>query len=253
MHTKIERQKQKDLIDPDRHKNRILAQMKVDLHMAELPVHIECFDNSNIQGEYPVAAMVQFLNTLPNKKGYRHFNIKTVEGPNDYASMEEVVRRRYSRLLAEGSKIPQLIIVDGGKGQLSSAVKVLKEIGIYGKVTIIGIAKRLEEIYFPYDSVPLYLNKTSETLKIIQRLRDEAHRFGITHHRNRRQKGTIKSELTSIKGIGFSTAQALLRKFKSVKKVKEADSEELESVIGKSKAAIVINYFRDKSTPKSDK
>ncbi len=246
MHTKIDRQKQKDLIDPDRHKNRIMAQMKIDLHMAVLPVHIECFDNSNIQGEYPVAAMVQFLNTLPNKKGYRHFNIKTVEGPNDYASMEEVVRRRYSRLLAESGKIPQLIVVDGGKGQLSSAVKVLKEIGLYGKVTIIGIAKRLEEIYFPNDSIPLYIDKTSETLKIIQRLRDEAHRFGITHHRNRRQKGTIKSELTLIKGIGFSTAQTLLRKFKSVKKIREAGSEELEAIIGKSKAMIIVNYFRAK-------
>ncbi len=242
-HTKIERKKQKDLIDPDRHKKRILAQMKKDLHMGELPVQIECFDNSNIQGDYPVAAMVQFLNAAPNKKAYRHFNIKTVEGANDYASMEEVVQRRYSRLVAESKSLPQLIIVDGGKGQLSSAVKALKSVGIYGKTTIIGIAKRLEEIYFPNDSVPLYLDKTSETLKIIQRLRDEAHRFGITHHRKKRELGTIKSVLTSIEGIGFSTAQKLLWKFKSVKKVKIASEKELALVIGNSKATIVYNYF----------
>ena len=242
-HTMIERQKQKDLIDPDRHKNRILAQMKKDLHMSELPVQIECFDNSNIQGEYPVAAMVQFLNVVPNKKAYRHYNIKTVEGPNDYASMEEVVKRRYSRLIDENKSLPQLIIVDGGKGQLSSAVTALKAVGLYGKMTIIGIAKRLEEIYFPNDSVPLYLDKTSETLKIIQRLRDEAHRFGITHHRKKRELGTIKSELTSIEGVGFSTAQKLLRKFKSVKKIKNTDEKELALVIGKSKAIIVYNYF----------
>ncbi len=242
-HSMIERQKQKDLIDPDRHKKRILAQMKKDLHMSELPTHIECFDNSNIQGDYPVAAMVQFIDTLPNKKGYRHYNIKTVEGPNDYASMEEVVGRRYSRLLKEEKPIPQLIIVDGGKGQLSSAVNALKSINLYGKVTIIGIAKRLEEIYFPNDPVPLYLDKTSESLKIIQRLRDEAHRFGITHHRKKREKGTIKSELTSIDGVGYSTAQKLLWKFKSVKKIKQSELNELEEAIGKAKAAIVYNYF----------
>lgn len=245
-HTKIERQKQKDLIDPDRHKNRVLAQMKKDLHMVDLPIQIECFDNSNIQGEYPVAAMVQFINTIPNKKAYRHFNIKTVEGPNDYASMEEVVNRRYSRLIAEKLSLPQLIIVDGGKGQLSSAVKALKEIGLYGKITVIGIAKRLEEIYFPNDSIPLYLDKTSETLKIIQRLRDEAHRFGITHHRKKRELGTIKSVLTSIEGVGYSTAQKLLWKFKSVKRIKGANLEEIEAVIGKSKAKIVFNYFQQK-------
>lgn len=242
-HTKIERQKQKDLIDPDRHKKRILAQIKKDLHMGTLPVQIECFDNSNIQGDYPVAAMVQFLNAIPNKKAYRHFNIKTVEGANDYASMEEVIKRRYSRLIAENKSLPQLIIVDGGKGQLSSAVKALKSINLYRKITIIGIAKRLEEIYFPNDSIPLYLDKTSETLKVIQRLRDEAHRFGITHHRKRRESGTIKSVLTSINGIGFSTAQKLLWKFKSVKKVKNALKEDIALVIGKSKAQVVFNYF----------
>jgi len=246
-HYKIERQKQKTLIDPDRHKKRILAQMMKDLHMKELPVHIECFDNSNIQGEYPVAAMVQFVDTLPNKKAYRHYNIKTVEGPNDYASMEEVVKRRYTRLINEGQRLPQLIIVDGGKGQLSSAVKALGSVDLYGKITIIGIAKRLEEIYFPNDSVPLYLDKTSETLKVIQRLRDEAHRFGITHHRKKREKGTIKSELTSIVGVGNSTAQKLLLKFKSVKRVKLATEEEIESTIGKLKAAIVFSYFHSES------
>ncbi len=245
-HAKIEKKKQKDLIDPDRHKKRILAQMKKDLHMHELPVQIECFDNSNIQGEYPVAAMVQFINAAPYKKAYRHFNIKTVEGANDYASMEEVVQRRYSRLIAENKSLPQLIIVDGGKGQLSSAVKALKSINLYGKITIIGIAKRLEEIYFPNDSIPLYLDKTSETLKVIQRLRDEAHRFGITHHRKKRELGTIKSVLTSIEGIGFSTAQKLLWKFKSVKKIKLANEEELDLVVGKSKATLVYSYFHQK-------
>lgn len=242
-HTKIERQKKRDLIDPDRHKKRILSQIKKDLHMGELPVQIECFDNSNIQGDYPVAAMVQFLDAVPNKKAYRHFNIKTVEGANDYASMEEVIKRRYVRLVNENKSLPQLIIVDGGKGQLSSAVKALKSINLYGKLTIIGIAKRLEEIYFPNDSIPLYLDKTSETLKVIQRLRDEAHRSGISHHRKRRESGTIKSVLTSIDGIGFSTAQKLLWKFKSVKKVKNATKEELAIVIGKSKAMVVFNYF----------
>ena len=247
-HYKIEKQKQKDLIDPDRHKNRILAQMQTDLHMTELPKHIECFDNSNIQGEYPVAAMVQFIDTIPNKKAYRHFNIKTVEGANDYASMEEVVKRRYTRLLVEEKSLPQLVIVDGGKGQLSSAVSALKEIGLYGKIAIIGIAKRLEEIYFPNDSIPLYLDKTSESLKIIQRLRDEAHRFGITHHRKKREKGTIKSVLTTIEGVGYSTAQKLLWKFKSVKKVKLATEEEISGTIGKAKAAIVFGFFHPKGS-----
>ena len=244
-HTMIEKQKQKDLINPNRHKNRILAQMQKDLRMNVIPSHIECFDNSNFQGDYPVAAMVQFIDTLPNKKGYRHYNIKTVEGPNDFASMEEVVKRRYSRLLNENKSLPQLIIVDGGKGQLSSAVKALKSIGLYGKIAIVGIAKRLEELYFTDDSVPLYINKTSETLKVIQRMRDEAHRFGITHHRKKFEKGTIKSELTSIEGIGFSTAQKLLWKFKSVKKIRAASLNDLSDVIGKSKAKIVFSYFNN--------
>ncbi|MDP2723837.1 MAG: excinuclease ABC subunit UvrC [Bacteroidales bacterium] len=240
---KLDRQKQRDLVDPDRHKNRILNQLKSDLHLAELPVQIECFDNSNFQGDYPVAAMVQFINAKPNKKGYRHFIIKTVEGPNDFASMEEIISRRYSRLMNEEQALPQLIVVDGGKGQLSAAVKALKSINLYGKVAIIGIAKRLEEIYFPNDSIPIYLDKTSESLKIIQQLRDEAHRFGITHHRKRLEKGTIKSELTEIKGIGKSTTKTLLLELKSVKNIQQATLEKLSEMIGPAKAAIVWNHF----------
>jgi excinuclease ABC subunit C len=240
---KLDRQKQRDLVDPDRHKNRILNQLKSDLHLAELPVQIECFDNSNFQGDYPVAAMVQFINAKPNKKGYRHFIIKTVEGPNDFASMEEIISRRYSRLMNEEQSLPQLIVVDGGKGQLSAAVKALKSINLYGKVAIIGIAKRLEEIYFPNDSIPIYLDKTSESLKIIQQLRDEAHRFGITHHRKRLEKGTIKSELTEIKGIGKSTTKTLLLELKSVKNIQQATLEKLSEMIGPAKAAIVWNHF----------
>ena len=240
---RLERQKQMSLTDPARHKKRVLTQMMQDLRMNELPVYIECFDNSNIQGSYPVAAMVRFVNTRPSKKDYRHFNIKTVEGPNDFASMEEIVHRRYSRLLREKKQLPQLIVIDGGKGQLSSAVKSLKALDLYGKITIIGIAKKLEEIYFPNDPVPLYIDKKSETLKIIQQLRDEAHRFGITHHRRQREKGTVKSELTAIEGIGFSTAQKLLWKFRSVKKVKAASEEELAALIGKAKAGVVYVHF----------
>ncbi len=247
----MERRKQASLIDPDRHKKRILNRMQKDLRMNVLPETIECFDNSNIQGSYPVAAMVQFVNTKPNKKAYRHFNIKTVEGPDDYASMEEIILRRYGRLQKEGESLPQLIVVDGGKGQLSSAVKSLKVLGLYGKITIIGIAKRLEELYFPGDPLPLYLDKTSETLKIIQQLRDEAHRFSITHHRKRREKGTIKSQLTAIEGVGFSTSQKLLRKFKSVKRVKKASFEELSTVIGKAKALVVFGHFHPKENKKS--
>ncbi|MFZ4399126.1 MAG: excinuclease ABC subunit UvrC [Bacteroidales bacterium] len=240
---KLEKQKQKDLVDPERHSKRILNQMMKDLRLNEIPSHIECFDNSNIQGSYPVAAMVVFKNAKADKKEYRHFNIKTVEGPNDFASMEEVVYRRYKRLLEEEKSLPQLIIVDGGKGQLSSALKSLEKLGLRGKISIIGVAKKLEEIYYPNDSIPMYLDKKSETLKIIQQLRDEAHRFGITHHRNIRDKGTLKSVLTEIEGIGFTTAQALLRKFKSVKNIQKADSEEIQKTIGKAKAEIIKNYF----------
>jgi len=240
---KMERLKQQELIDPERHSNRILEKMKADLRMPALPTTIECFDNSNFQGEYPVASMVQFVNAKPNKKAYRHFNIKTVEGPDDFASMEEIILRRYGRLLKEHKPLPELIIVDGGKGQLSAAVKSLEKLALYGKITIIGIAKKLEEIYFPHDSLPLYLDKKSESLRIIQRLRDEAHRFGITHHRKRRQKGTLHSELTKIKGIGKETAQKLLKAFKSVKQIKLQDEKSLASVVGQSKAKIVYQYF----------
>jgi len=240
---KLDRQKQQDLVDPDRHKNRILNQLKTDLRLPSLPVQIECFDNSNFQGDYPVAAMVQFMNAKPHKKGYRHFIIKSVEGPNDFASMEEIILRRYGRLQQEEKPLPQLIVVDGGKGQLSAAVKSLKTLGLYGKIAIIGIAKRLEEIYFPEDSIPLYLDKTSESLKVIQHLRDEAHRFGITHHRQRLEKGTIKTELTEIKGVGKSTTQKLLLTFKSVKNIRLATQEELEKVIGPAKAQVVWKHF----------
>ncbi len=240
---KIEKQKQKDLIDPERHTKRILNGMKKDLRLKELPVHIECFDNSNIQGDYPVAAMVVFKNAKSCKKEYRHFNIKTVEGANDFASMEEIIFRRYKRLLDEKKPLPQLIVVDGGKGQLSATLKSLEKLNLRGKISTIGIAKKLEEIFYPEDSLPLYIDKKSETLKIIRQLRDEAHRFSITHHRKKREKGTIKSVLTEIDGIGYSTSQKLLQKFRSVKNIKKATIEELQKVVGKSKAKIVFEYF----------
>ncbi|MBE9484220.1 MAG: excinuclease ABC subunit C, partial [Bacteroidetes bacterium] len=242
---KLEKQKKLDLTDPERHSRRILETMKGDLRMKVLPEHIECFDNSNMQGDYPVAAMVCFKNTRPAKKEYRHFNIKTVEGPDDFASMEEIIFRRYKRLLDEKQPLPQLIVIDGGKGQLSAALKSLDKLGLRGKITIIGIAKKLEEIYYPGDSLPMFLDKTSETLRVIRHLRDEAHRFGITHHRKRMEKGTIRSELTDIGGIGFNTAQKLLWKFKSVKKIKEASEEQLAEVVGKAKAGIVYRYFHE--------
>ena len=240
----LEKRKQLERTDPERHKTRILERLQKDLRLTELPVHIECFDNSNIQGTYPVAACVVFRDAKPSKKEYRHFNIKTVEGPDDFASMEEVVYRRYKRLMEENNALPQLIVIDGGKGQLSSAVKSLEKLGLRGKIAIVGIAKKLEEIYFPDDSLPLYIDKTSESLKVIQHLRNEAHRFGITHHRGKRQKGLIKSELTSIDGVGYQTSQQLLRKFKSVKKVGAASLKELEDVIGKAKAKVVFNHFQ---------
>ncbi len=239
----IEKRKRIELVDPHRHSKRILNTMMKDLRMKELPKHIECFDNSNMQGSYPVAAMVCFRDAKPSKKDYRHYNIKTVEGPNDFASMEEVIYRRYKRLLDEEKDLPQLIVVDGGKGQLSSSVKSLEKLGLRGKITIIGIAKRLEELYFPNDSIPIYLDKKSESLKVIQYLRDEAHRFGITHHRKKHEKGTIKTTLTEIEGIGESYAQKLLSKFKSVKKIKTAKLEELQEVVGKSKGRLVYGFF----------
>jgi len=240
---KRDKDKQTEILDPERNVTRIMEQMQKDLRMTEQPRHIECFDNSNIQGAYPVAAMVCFRNGKPYKSDYRHFNIKTVEGPDDFASMEEVVYRRYKRMVDEDIPLPQLIVVDGGKGQLSSAVKSLDKLGLRGKMTIIGIAKKLEEIYFPGDSVPLYIDKRSESLKIIQYARNEAHRFGITHHRNKRAKATVKSELTDIKGISFKTSEQLLLKFRSVKKVKEATEEELAEAIGKAKAKVVFEHF----------
>jgi excinuclease ABC subunit C len=239
-----ERFKQIKIIDPERHVKRILVQMQKDLRLSEPPVHIECFDNSNIQGTHPVAACVVFKNAKPSKKDYRHFNIKTVVGPDDFASMEEVVFRRYRRLLDEDQPLPQLIIIDGGKGQLSSAVKSLDVLGLRGKIAIIGIAKRLEELYYPEDSVPLYLDKKSETLKIIQKLRNEAHRFGITHHRNKRSKNALNSDLNQIKGVGEKSAESLLKHFKSVKRIKLATEKELSEVVGKSLAKKVYVFYK---------
>lgn len=241
----IDKRRQKELVDPSRRTNRILDTMKKDLGLKQRPVHMECFDNSNIQGAYPVSAMVVFRDAKPVKKDYRHFNIKTVEGPNDFASMEEVVYRRYSRVLEEEQELPQLVIVDGGKGQLSSAMLSIDKLGLRDKIQLIGIAEKLEELYFPGDPLPLHLDKKSETLKVIQQMRDEAHRFGITHHRKRREKGTIKTSLNEIKGVGPSTAQALLRKFKSVKNIQTASMEELIEAIGGARAGLVYKHFHE--------
>lgn len=238
-----DRFKQLKIVDPDRHVKRIMAQMKSDLRLQVEPRHIECFDNSNIQGTHPVAACVVFKDGKPSKKEYRHYNIKTVIGPDDFASMEEVVFRRYKRLLAENEPLPQLIIIDGGKGQLSSALKSLDVLGLRGKIAIVGIAKRLEEIYYPGDSVPLYLDKKSESLKVIQFLRNEAHRFGITFHRNKRSKSAIQSELEQIPNVGKQTIDTLLRKFKSAKRVKIATFEELEKEVGKARANTIFDYY----------
>ena len=235
--------KQIQIIDPDRHANRIMKQIQKDLRLNEEPRHIECFDNSNIQGTHPVAACVVFKNGKPSKKDYRHFNIKTVVGPDDFASMEEVIHRRYKRLLDEGQNLPQLIVIDGGKGQLSSSLKSLEVLGLRGKIAIIGIAKRLEEIYYPGDSIPMYLDKKSETLKIIQQLRNEAHRFGINHHRNKRSKSAFQSELSGIDGIGEKTILKLLKKYKSVKRIRELSLDDLEQFINKDKANKVFSYF----------
>mgnify|MGYP001067349925 FL=1 len=235
--------KQIKIADPDRHVKRIMTQMQKDLRLSEEPRHIECFDNSNIQGTHPVAACVVFKDGKPTKKEYRHYNIKTVDGPDDFASMEEVVYRRYKRLLSEDQSLPQLIVIDGGKGQLSSALKSLDLLGLRGKIAIIGIAKRLEEIYYPGDSIPMYLDKRSETLKIIQFLRNEAHRFGITLHRNKRSKSAIQSELEQIPNIGKQTITSLLRKFKSAKRVKTATFKELQEIVGEARAKKIYHYF----------
>jgi len=240
----LEKHKQIERVDPERHTRRIMEQMHKDLRLKEEPTRIECFDNSNIQGAYPVSAMVVFTNGKPDKQEYRHFNIKTVEGPNDFASMEEVIYRRYKRVLEEEKPLPNLIVIDGGKGQLSATVTSLEKLGLRGKISVIGIAKRLEEIYYPGDPLPLYIDKKSETLRIIQQIRDEAHRFGITHHRQRREKGTIKTQLTGIEGIGEATAQALLRKFKSVKNIQKATLEEIQAVVGKVKGKTVFDNLK---------
>ena len=243
---RIEQLKQLQIVDPDRHVNRIMAQMQKDLRLPVEPRHIECFDNSNIQGTNPVSACVVFKDGKPSKKDYRHFNIKTVEGPNDFASMEEVVYRRYKRLLDENQPLPQLIIIDGGKGQLSSALKSIDDLGLRGKITIIGIAKRLEELFYPGDSIPLYLDKKSETLKVIQQLRNEAHRFGITHHRDKRSKAALNSSIESIPGIGEKTMTTLIQHFKSVKRLKLATEKEISEVVGLSKAKKITDFYTAK-------
>lgn len=236
---KVDKLKRSEKFNPEQRATRLLTTIQKDLHLPVLPMQIECFDNSNIQGTNPVAACVVFKKAKPSKKDYRHFHIKTVVGPDDFASMREIVTRRYTRLLEEKAPLPQLIIIDGGKGQLNAATEVLRELNLLGKITIVGLAKRLEEIFYPGDPFPLVLDKTSETLKVIQHLRDEAHRFGITFHRHMRSKGQIVSELDAIKGIGDKTKEALLKKYKSVKRIREAPSAELEELIGKKKATLV--------------
>ena len=232
-------------LNPQQRTTRVLKTMQRDFRLETLPRHIECFDNSNTQGTNPVASCVVFKDAVPSKRDYRHFNIKTVEGPDDFASMKEVLTRRYTRMMEEGEDLPQLVIVDGGKGQLSAAVEAFTEMGIRGKVALVGIAKRLEEIYFPGDSVPLYIDKNSESLRVVQRLRDEAHRFGITHHRNRRSKGQTVSVLDGIKGVGSVTREVLLKHFKSVKRIKEATEEDIAKVVGAAKAKIIVEGLKN--------
>ena len=244
---KIEKLKQVQIVDPERHSNRILNQMKTDLRLNKMPVHIECFDNSNIQGSNPVASCIVFKNSKPSKKDYRRFNIKTVEGPDDYASMEEVVYRRYRRMLGEKLSLPSLIIIDGGKGQLSSSIKALKKLNLENTIAILGIAKRLEEIFYPNDPIPLYLNKKSETLKIIQQMRNEAHRFAINFHRNKRSKQALTSSFDGIPGIGEKTKTALLKRFKSLKNIKETSLELLISEVGESKAKKLKDFLNSMS------
>lgn len=239
-----EKLQQYEKLNPQIRVDRLMEQMKNDLRLTEYPVHIECFDNSNFQGAYPVSACVVFKDGKPSKNDYRHFNVKTVDGPNDFATMKEAILRRYGRLLSENQPLPQLVVVDGGKGQLSSAVEALQELGIYGKLAIIGIAKRLEELYYPNDPLPLYIDKKSETLKVIQHMRDEAHRFGITHHRQRRDKGTLKTALTEIPGIGPAKAKLLLKEFKSVTRVKAASVDTLTPIVGKAAADIIVQFYQ---------
>lgn len=242
-----EKLNQYEKLNPEVKVDRVMEQMRQDLRLQEQPRHMECFDNSNFHGTFPVSACVVFRDGKPARSDYRHFNVKTVEGPNDFATMKEVITRRYSRLLEEQKSMPQLIVIDGGKGQLGAAVEALRELGVYGRVAVVGIAKRLEEIYYPEDPLPLYIDKKSETLRIIQQMRDEAHRFGITHHRKRRDKGTLKTELTDIEGIGPETARQLLSHFKSMKKIREASSDQLTAVIGAKKGELVLRYFQQKN------
>ena len=244
---KLDKLKKAESLNPEQRSVRILKDIQKDLNLKDLPTHIECFDNSNIQGTNPVSACVVFKMGKPSKKDYRHFNVKTVIGPDDFSTMREVVYRRYHRLLEEETPLPQLIVIDGGKGQLSAACESLKSLGIYGKVAIVGIAKRLEEIYYPEDSIPLYLDKNSESLKVLQHLRDEAHRFGITFHRNQRSKNQVKSELDNIKGIGDETKRLLLKEFRSVKRIRLAKNEEIEKIVGKFRTALIRKYFEDKN------
>jgi excinuclease ABC subunit C len=241
---KLEQKKKRMEHSPQVRTGKNLEKLKNDLHMPELPVHIECFDNSNIMGTNPVAACVVFRNARPSKNDYRHFNIKTVTGPDDFSSMEEIVYRRYKRMIEENQKLPQLVIIDGGKGQLSSAMKSIDKLALREKVTVIGIAKKLEEIYFPGDSVPIYLDKNSISLKIIQHLRNEAHRFGINFHRDKRSSAMLQSDLDLIKGIGPRTKEILLKHFETVDKIKDASMEELENLVGSSKSSILSEYFR---------
>lgn len=240
---KVDKLKKAETLNPEQRSVRILKGIQNDLHLKELPAHIECFDNSNIQGTNPVSACVVFKMGKPSKKDYRHFNVKTVEGPDDYSTMREIIYRRYHRLLEEQAPLPQLIVIDGGKGQLGIAVEILKELNLYGKIAVISIAEKLEELYYPEDPIPLYLDKNSDTLKVIQHLRDEAHRFGLTFHRKLRSKSQVKSELDSIKGIGEETKKALLKHFKSTKRIKLADYQEIEKIIGQHKAKIIQEYF----------
>jgi len=242
---RVEQFKQMKIVDPERHVKRIMTQMQKDLRLSAPPYHIECFDNSNLQGTNPVAACVVFKNGKPSKKEYRHFSIKSVEGPNDFASMEEVVFRRYKRLLEEGAPLPQLIVIDGGKGQLSSAVKSLELLGLRGKIAIVGIAKRLEELFFPDDPIPLYIDKKSESLKIIQRARDEAHRFGIRFHRNKRSKGGLQSQIDQLPGIGPATRSQLLKEFKSIKRLRAASQEDIVTLFGPTRGAKIYNALKN--------
>lgn len=242
-----DREKQREQLNPERGVENLMEQMKRDFHLPVQPRHIECFDNSNIQGTNPVASCVVFRNGKPSKRDYRHFCIKTVVGADDFASMKEVLHRRYTRMMAEGEKLPDMVVVDGGKGQLSAAVEAFDEMGIRGEVTLVGIAKRLEEIYYPGDSLPLYIDKKSPSLRVIQHMRDEAHRFGITHHRDRRSKGQVVSELDAIKGIGPASQTLLMKHFKSLKRLREASVDEMVEVVGQAKARVIFDYFANKN------